>query len=188
MSRKPFDWNPGSPSVTVVTPTIPGREHLLREAVSSVNGQTHLKNEHLIHTDRTGMGCATTVNNLAKKARGDYLLILADDDVLLPRCLELHLTLAGPTTVVYSPPLVWGEDAGQFHGDPPNIPSLGLIPTAIWRKVGGYDETLTQREDCGLWGKLMSQGLTFTRLLEPTWVYRFWTQPDGTPGNKSRRG
>lgn len=177
------------PLVSVLTPTVPGREHYLKEACHSVKAQTLKGVEHLVRLDSAGEGCSKTVNKLAAEARADRLLILADDDILLPRCLEL-LVEAWPDVgpIVYPVPMVWGEGAGTFLGDPPHIPSLALIPTRIWRQLGGYNESLSQVEDGDFFYRAMQADTVFIRFdQEPTWIYRFWTAEDGTRGNKSRR-
>lgn len=160
------------PQVSVLTPTIPGREEFLAECRASVAGQTVQVHEHLWMLDEEGLGCAKIMNQLAGAAEADLLFILADDDLMLPRCLELHMRAGGD--VVYAPPLVWGEDAAQFCARPPNIPATALVSKAFWEKFGGYDESATHTEDLFLWRLAESRGCTFTRIDEhPTWVYRF---------------
>jgi hypothetical protein len=166
MARKPL--------VSVLTATIPGREHLLKECKASVKAQTYKPVEHLIGLDEDGVGCARMVNGLASAAAGDWLFLIADDDIMLPRCLELLVGASGQGPVVYSPPLVWGEDAAQFRSTPPNIPSSALIGTEFWRKLGGYNEDLSQAEDNEFWRRAEQRGITFVRFdTAPTWVYRF---------------
>lgn len=175
------------PLVSVLTPTIKGRERWLRECVASVASQTLGNHEHLILLDKDRRGCSWTTNRLAEKAKGAWLFILADDDLLLPGCLEHLLTSVQSAGVIYSPPMVWGEDRGQFWGEPPGIPACALISAALWRQVGGYNQELKQVEDGDLWARMDQRGAIFRRVADqPTWVYRFWWKPDGKPGNKSR--
>lgn len=166
--------------MSVLTPTIPERGGLLAEAVASVRGQTYRHYEHLILEDTEGAGCAITVNRLAAAAQGRWLFILADDDLLLPSCLQAHLNGAEGADIVYSPPAVWGEDQTQFHGSPPGIPSASLIRTELWRTLNGYDERLPRTEDRDFYTRAMERGAVFNRVPGPTWLYRFWG------GNKSR--
>jgi len=168
--------------VSVITPTIPGREQFLAELQASVAGQTVQVHEHLTLLDDEGLGCATMMNTLAEHARGEWLFVIADDDIMLPRCLELLLSVAGGSQIVYSPPLVWGEDAAQFCQSHPNIPAVALIAKGFWDLIGGYDTSLPRTEDRDFWCRAEQRSPTFRRYADqPTWVYRFHG------GNKSRR-
>lgn len=168
--------------VSVLTPSVPERDDMLKEAMRSVLDQTGVAYEHLIHVDRDYIGCSRTVNLLAEKARGRWLFLLADDDLLLPGCLKAHLAAAEGADIVYSPPVVEGEPEAPFHGEPPGIPSTALISANLWRWLGGYDVDLVHCEDFNLYERALAVGAVFRRVPEQTWVYRL-----GHPaGNKSR--
>lgn len=167
--------------ISVLTPTIPGRERFLHECRLSVLAQTYSEREHLVLLDSERQGCSRTLNTLARAARGEWLFLVADDDLLLPRCLEAHLRVSATSDIVYCPPLVWGEDHHQFWGGPPMIPSTCLIRRQLWQRLGGYDESARSTEDRFLYERAMKEGARFTRIEEPTWVYRFHG------GNKSRQ-
>jgi GT2 family glycosyltransferase len=126
------------------------------------------------------------VNRLAKKAQGEWLLIVADDDLLLPRCIATLLDYSEDADIVYSPPLVWGNDSKHFFGDPPYIPSFGLIYMDLWREIGGYKEDAKREEDRKFWIEALRLGAKFVRAdREPTWIYRFSKTADGKFRNKS---
>ena len=170
------------PLVSVLTPSVPERAAMLEEACASVDAQTLRRWEHLVDVDTGYTGCARTVNRLAAAATAEWLLILADDDLLKPDCLARHFRASKEADIVYGPPTVEGEDASTFHGDPPAIPSLCLIRRHIWEDLGGYQEDLTQREDRNLYERALERGIRFVRIPQETWVYRF----HGV--NKSRGG
>lgn len=141
--------------------------------------------EHLIDVDHAHRGCAFTVNRLAGAARGEWLLICADDDLLLPRCLAILLEHSENADIVYSPPLVWGNNSPHFFGKPPFIPSFGLIHKELWDEIGGYED-VNREEDRKFWIRALELGANFVRASdEPTWVYRFSFDDAGTPRNKS---
>lgn len=171
--------------VSVLTPTIDTRATLLEECLLSVRAQTlpDTLYEHLYALDTHRHGCSRTMNHLASQASGEWLLPLADDDLILPGALAALLAKAAEGDVIYSPPLVWGNGDTHFFGEPPRIPSFALIRTSLWRQLGGYDESAVREEDRKLWVRALEAGARFVRVdSEPTWVYRFHG------GNKSYRG
>lgn len=157
--------------ISVITATVPGRESFLTECVASVVGQTVAPLEHIVLLDREREGCSAMVNRMVARAEGDWLFFLADDDVALPRCLELHAQ--AEADIVYGPPLVWGiHDPWWFYQEPPAIPSTALMRKELFMELGGYDPDAKREEDRGLWIRALDAGATFARLDEPTWVYR----------------
>lgn len=165
------------PLVSVLTPTLPERFVFLCECSASVDAQTFTGWEHLIGVDEDGEGCAVSMNNLAREADGEWLLPLADDDLLLPGALATLADHTDEGDIIYSPPLVTGnEDRWWFFQTPPAIPSFALIRAELWRDLGGYDEALVREEDRDLWTRALDAGARFVRVDEPTWVYR---QHDG---------
>jgi GT2 family glycosyltransferase len=163
-----------SPLVSVLTPSIPGRNSYLTECELSVRSQGFGRWEHLQEVDHEREGCAIVMNRLAAAAKGEWLLPLADDDLLLPGALERLLNLTDEADVIYAPPLVSGnEDRWWFFQTPPAIPSFALIRADLWHDLGGYDETLIREEDRDLWTRALAAGARFARFdAEPIWVYR----------------
>lgn len=173
------------PMVSVITATIPGREAMLEECVASVHAQTFDHWEHLVLLDEKREGCSVMCNRMVAEARGEWLFLLADDDLALPGCLAHHLAHSADADVVYTPPLVWGlHDPWWFFQAPPVIPATALIRRELWDACGGYDESARREEDRGLWMKAVELGARFVRAEgQPTWVYRL-----NHGGNKSLVG
>lgn len=77
--------------VTVCTPTIPAREHLLRRAAESVQRQT-CQVTLQVELDDAGEGAAATRNRAWRNASTEWVAFLDDDDELRPEhvtaCLE----------------------------------------------------------------------------------------------------
>lgn len=178
------------PLVSVLTPSIPSRRELLEECKASVRYQTEQRWEHKVWIDDQGHGCGWTMNHCAMDARGEWLLPLADDDLLLPGALRSLLAVSEEADIVWARPLVWGNPSPHLtQGQPPFIPSFALIRTRLWRELGGYDETRRREEDRDLWVRALNAGARFVLCEEgPTWIYRFSFLPDGTPRNKSYTG
>jgi glycosyltransferase involved in cell wall biosynthesis len=162
-----------TPPVSVLTPSIPERAGLLTECRLSVKAQT-APCEHLIEIDTNRDGCSRVMNRLAREAAGEWLLPLADDDLLLPGAVATLLAHSDDADIVYAPPLVWGNSDTHFWGEPPCIPSFALVRKTLWHDLGGYDETRRREEDRNLWMKAMNAGARFRKADSgPTWIYRF---------------
>jgi len=161
------------PLVSVCTPSVPERAEMLAELRASVDAQTMRDWEHLVMVDAEYQGCSRTLNQIAAEAHGDWLFLVADDDLLLPDCLAAHLAASAEADVVYSPPVVEGEPEAPFHGEPPGIPSSALIRKTLWDDLGGYDVDRAQCEDYDFFERALGVGARFVRIPEQAWVYRF---------------
>jgi Glycosyltransferase like family 2 len=80
-----------SVEVTLITPSLPGREHMLAETVRSVQAQT-MPCEHLWAVDHDRLGPAPVRNNLLADVTTELVGFVDDDDVLYPRHVEHCLT------------------------------------------------------------------------------------------------
>lgn len=160
--------------VSVITATVEGREDMLAECEASVRAQTFDHWEHLVMLDEQREGCSVMCNRMVAQAKGEWVFLLADDDLALPGCLEHHLAHSHDADIVYAPPLVWGiHDGWWYFQSPPAIPATALIRTELWHQLGGYDETALREEDRGLWIRAVEAGARFVRAEgQPTWVYR----------------
>lgn len=170
------------PLVSVITATIPGREAMLAECEASIQAQTFKDWEHLVLLDAEREGCSTMCNRMVAAAQGEWLFLLADDDLALPGCLATHLEHAADADIVYAPPLVWGQkNPWWFYMAPPAIPATALIRRDLWLELGGYMEGAVREEDRKLWTAALEHDARFVRAdTAPTWVYRL-----GHGGNKS---
>lgn len=159
--------------VSVLTPTISERAAMLDECCRTVASQTHEPLEHIIALDEDRIGCARIMNACAEQATGEWLIPLADDDLLLPGCVASLLEHSEDADVIYAPPLVTGnEDRWWFFQAPPAIPSFGLIRRTLWEQLGGYNEELKHEEDRDFWTRALKVAARFVRVDEPCWVYR----------------
>jgi hypothetical protein len=110
------------PFFSIITRTMPGRERLFARCCDSVRAQSFREVEHLILRDEFGVGVCEAQRMMWKSSpRGEYVLVLDDDDFLTaPDVLEkLHaaLSAARPCFAVVKVqhdqigemPLVWGD-------------------------------------------------------------------------------
>lgn len=173
------DWTtyPRTLSVSVITPALPGRLTMLGKCMRSVRDQTVPPLEHLVAIDYERIGVVANTNRLAEQARGEWILPLADDDYLLPRCLELLLEATGQGDVIYSEVRVEGESwppigPGASQGKVAGLPGTALIKTELWHQLGGYRQ-LDGPEDLDLWNRAQEKRAVFAYVPKVLWVYRF---------------
>lgn len=101
-----------NPAITVVIPTIEGREELLQRAVDSVWDQLYQPAEVLVEIDTGRTGAAATRNRALDRVRTPWVAWLDDDDVLLPNHLSsvvawhLAATDAGEEADLYYPGMI----------------------------------------------------------------------------------
>jgi hypothetical protein len=139
--------------VTVVTPCIPERAFLkgsgngmLGDCIASVEAQLVKPRRHIIAIDYERVGCARMMNDLVQAVDTEWIVPLADDDLLLKGYIAEMVTAAGNSAVTYSRPIAVGADWAPRRYDfsavelrkENYIPSTALIRTEMWRKVGGY--------------------------------------------------
>lgn len=127
------------PTVAVCIPTIPGREDLLRRAVSSVHEQTWKADRILVHRDEDRQGAAASRNLLLARADTDVVAWLDDDDWFsrnhVATCLRV-LHERPEVDLVYPVPVM---EPRQRIGDSVRAPQCpaavtyqGVFPTSPW--------------------------------------------------------
>lgn len=170
-------------SVTVLIPTIPGREAELARAVASVPAGVPV----VIELDEKRTGAAATRNRGLERVATEWVAFLDDDDELYPHHLKACLRRAhfAKADVVYPGYDTVGEDPVNCFGIPFNptmlrrinfIPVTALARTELVRSVGGFvehpDINGDPCEDWGLWLRLLDAGATFAHLPMKTWLWR----------------
>ena len=195
-------------SVTVITPTIPGRVDLLRRAFLSVKAQTAPVALEMMN-DETGLGPAVVRNHLMRRARTGWVAFLDDDDELYPDHIASLLAVAEDTgaDVVYPDfdLVVDGEVrpssdlVGDLTWNPDRLRGGNFIPVTVLARreaildVGGFPQPGTPSwpihdcEDWGLWLRLLDAGATFAHLPMVTWAYhKHGGNTAGRPDNVPR--
>ncbi len=187
--------------ITVVIPTIPGREDLLRRAVASV--REDMPTPIVIQTDSEGEGAAAMRNRaLLHHVDTDLVAFLDDDDEFKPehltKCL-LHM-VATDSDVVYpwfdinkggkirndlDPLALNGEPAFGQTFSPEALSQNNFIPitvlarTDLLLKVGGFPLPGSPEwphqdcEDWGMWLRLREIEARFSHLPERTWTWHW---------------
>lgn len=164
--------------MTVITPTLPERAHLLEECCASV-GASLAPVQHVIGIDVDREGPARTRNRLAQDVDTPWLAFVDDDDLVDPRHFSVLLGASTGADVVYPWCRVEGRDLRlNHHFDPVAlmhgnyIPVTAMIRTSLFRELGGFPED-ARFEDWELWKNALRAGARFRCVPEVTWTYRF---------------
>jgi cellulose synthase/poly-beta-1,6-N-acetylglucosamine synthase-like glycosyltransferase len=172
----------GEMRIAVITPSITTRANLLEECKESVRKQTYPAEIHAIEIDEQKVGPAILRNKLVAGLPSEitHVAFLDDDDIILPRHLELLSAQAENADVVYSPPTGYGS--GSIHAfnakELPGRNHIGmtsLVRRSMFEKVNGFWDK-ARFEDWDLWLRILKAGGRFVYVPTPTWTYR--QQPD----------
>lgn len=182
-------------NITVLTPTILGREKQLERAGESVLAQT-LPAAWLVQHDTRREGPAVVRNRMLADVSTEWVAFLDDDDVLYPN----HLLLCARYATLQNLDLVYpGYDCEQDEvncfGLPFDaellkrrnyIPVTVLARTQLVIDAGGFqphpDEHGNPCEDWGLWLAMLERGARFGHLPVRTWRWNL----GGTKGRTDR--
>jgi hypothetical protein len=181
--------------VTVVIPSIPTRTEFLREAVASVNAQTHRPEYTIIVHDLRGDGAAETRTRGLMMVNTTWTAFLDDDDYLrevhlahlLRRAEETDADLVFPWFDVVGrgarDPFPLNEKRTWDPEDPHHTTVTFLVKTALAKKVGGFMDGLPPEEWPGDEGRKEGEEFRFVlrvaeaggkveKLYERTWLWR----------------
>ena len=131
-------------------------------------------------------GCfSKNFNHAAKIAKGRYLKILADDDLLTPNCLTDLVKNIGNNPLVYANAINFNERGESVYKSPPvdlnflikykssNLHGgTILFKKDIFLKYGGYDEKLKCCEEYDYYLNLLSRGYKFSYIDAIVYKYR----------------
>ena len=166
---------------SVINQTYPNIELLIADDYSTDNSvgiiQKWLENHPNVFflANEKNLGNTKTFNQLAKKAKGEFIIDLAADDILLPNCIEKQVK-AFQNSNYRSLGIVYGnlieiDEKGNFisnyyteedHPESGNIYKMvigrttkicsvsSMIKKSVLEKLGYYDENLAY-EDLDLW-------------------------------------
>jgi len=175
--------------VSVIIPYNIDRGYL-KEAIDSVKNQIY--GDWELITEK-GVGCSLgqNVNNALLGARGKYVKILAEDDLLTPSSLSVLVKGIKGYDWVYSNAENFGARGWEEYSDDKTTTLQEMLKgnkihggTTLYRKsmlieVGGYDATLRTGEEYDLHLKLLKAGYRHAHI--PGIVYRYRIHK----GNKS---
>lgn len=126
--------------VSVVTLTIPGREHFLERCKSYVNAQTYFNCSHTIITGDASIGYK---KNLAcENVSGDVIMFLDDDDLIVPDFVERavkHMEttgcdITGLSHAYFHAPKLACWEYEYKGGQPYCIGSTMMFKRSVWQR------------------------------------------------------
>ena len=165
--------------LTVVTPTVEGREKFLDQAKDTVKKQTVGELPHLIMLDANRIGPAGIRNMLVEEVKTPWVVFLDDDDWLEYDYAEtVYPFLDDEHDVVYT----WCKRIGinvnldlDFNADAllraNYIPVTACVRVDRFNEVGGFPEDVAY-EDWGLWCNILNAGGKFHVIRQKKWTYR----------------
>ena len=168
--------------ISIIIPYVRDRGYL-NEARESVSAQTY-RNFELIE-ERWGTQGAN-INRGVRRAKGEYIKILHDDDILPPRSLEILRQWIGDYDWICGDMEIFGDpafcDAGIHIGRVPELSRMigeneiyggtTLYKRSVLLEVGGYDEKLWTGEEYDLHLRLLKLGYSCTYVNEVVHRYR----------------
>ena len=177
--------------ISIIIPTIKGREEMLKEALDSVYNQTVLPYEIILF--KGGKNNKGKINNKIAGSKCDAFIQFCDDDKLDPTYIEKTTKKMEETKadIVGTWLENFGDETG-IHGFNKMPFGTSLIKKSIWKKVGGYDEDLGVGDDSDFYTMCINNGAKIESIPEPLLKYRQhksnWSKSgDWKESNKKRQ-
>lgn len=153
-----------TPLVSILTPTVKGREWFLKRNRASVRAQTYPMIDHVIEW-KAGIGPMPAFQLCLDRAQGDVVMALGDDDWLAPHAVETLVPYLEQSDIVFGRTLIVS----------PGNDRLVSGHAAMWRKEltdeEGFDLRFKHAGDSELFGRLIEQGARFTYCPEPLYFF-----------------
>jgi len=143
-------------------------------------------------------GPSSARNEAFKHAKGNFILPLDSDDMILPTYIKTCVNIL-KTDKKISPVYCDTHHIGQTQGieqrpdwskerliQGPFIVNCSMFHRESFEKVNGYDESLKGWEDYDMWLRMMKEGYRGVRIPKPLFVY-FHHEKDGTVSTEANK-
>jgi hypothetical protein len=161
--------------VDIIIPIAPYHSDIAEHAIDSARAQT-LSCGVIPYYDEHGNGAGYARNRAIERSDALFVVPLDADDTLRPDAVERMIdAYQKPGTYIYTDDfqdesLHQTSDLGFYDGNWWHTVSC-LIPTVLFRAVGGFDETLPGLEDMELFLRLQAHGICGVRCPHPLLMY-----------------
>jgi glycosyltransferase involved in cell wall biosynthesis len=143
-------------------------------------------------------GPSSARNEAFKHAKGDFILPLDSDDMILDEYIKTCVSILSRDKKI-SPVYCDTHHVGQIQGvekrpewskerlvQGPFIVNCSMFHRESFEKVNGYDESLKGWEDYDMWIRMMKEGYVGKRISKPLFVY-FHHEKDGTVSTEANK-
>ena len=161
--------------VSIITYYWAEYEKYFKECLQSIDLQTYKDFEVIVEKEKTDLSSAR--NSGIRRAKGDWILTLDVDDLILPDFLEKTVGKGDIVATSHQDNGVIGrvsqtvelKDFLQCN----QIIAGSLFKKEIWEKIDGFDEKMTDGyEDWDFWIRALKAGYKVVTIEEPLYVYR----------------
>lgn len=156
-------------SISIIVPHQNKRQEMFIEMMDSIKQQTlqPLEIIEMVGEDYP----MKRINAGIKKAKGNYILVLSDDDKLHPRFLEITNSYMENNDIVGTFIQQFGDLDG-YHGPEKHPFFSSLFRKSMWEQVGGFDENMKQLSDIDFWIKCLKSGARWQTVPGTFYYYR----------------
>lgn len=140
---------------------------MLKEAIESIKAQTYSDYEII---EETGKGYGS-FNNAIKKAKGEFILILGDDDKLPTDFLEVCVHEIEGYDIVSTKMIEFGS-SNDSHLPETHPFLVSLFRRQLWKDVGGFDGDIGPALDVEFWWRCLQNGAKWKRTDKTFYWYR----------------
>jgi hypothetical protein len=178
------------PTVAAVVVSLPERHHLLRQALASVRRQTRPPDDTVVGIDPYRRGEVGNMNRLLRAVDCEWIAFLHDDDIWMPRHLEVaERYMTDDNDVIVSRFKLVGRKESTIESQHDDFEDLRTTnwfpPSAVVVRASVFGEWCApygrfKWVDWANWNRLLDGGARFVHTNEVTMRYRFGWWDNGS--------
>lgn len=140
------------PSISVLTPTITGREWFLDRCSASVDAQTYTSVQHVV-INGAGLSASEAFQKALRESEGEYLIPVSDDDWIAPHaCEKLAEVLDQGHDVAFGKTLITSPGNDRIR----EIGGAVMWRRSLTDRLGGFDPHYRFAADTELTGRFLA--------------------------------